>query len=400
MRFIYKELESYFAEPLPAVQDLADTLTMHAWEVEEVIPKGEGDWEMEIKILPDRAGDAKTPLGLAREISALFPNLKLKEAPVLPDKETARAEIIFTIDNINNLLGTNLTEEKIIDFLKRERIQILKDSESNLIALIPADRQDLNIKEDLADEVVRLLGYDQVPTKILKADIEVKHSQTFILANKVRLFFASQGYVEIYGYTFTNRGELEVEKPLSSDKAYLRDNLSDGMKKAVEYNLGRVLFDTDEVKLFEIGNVFVGGSEEIRVVTGFGCKKPKPRLEIVEKKLTEIEIKDGTENLDQFVNPDVHYQAVSIYPRIIRDIAFWAPAETKKEEVIELIKKEAGNLLTEGPVLFDEFAKDNQTSFAFRLVFQSYEKTLQDIEVNEIMEKVTEVLKQKGFTVR
>ena len=231
MRFVYKELQEYFAEPLPKVEDLADVLTMHAWEVEEIIPKGEGDWEMEIKILPDRAGDAKTALGLAREISALFPDLKLKEAPVLPDKATARTQIIFTIDNINNLLGTNLAEEKILDFLKRERVPVLKE-ENNLVALVPADRQDLNIKEDLADEVARLLGYDEVPARVLTSDLPVKHNETFVLANKVRALFASRGYVEIFGYTFVDHGELEVEKPLASDKDYLRDNLSDGMKKA------------------------------------------------------------------------------------------------------------------------------------------------------------------------
>lgn len=399
MRFFYKEIGGYFSESLPEVQDLANVLTMHAWEVEEIIPKGEGDWEMEIKILPDRAGDAKTALGLAREISALFPELKLKEAPVLPDKGTARAEIIFTIDNINGLLGTDLSEEKIIDFLKRERVQVLKE-EDHLVALIPTDRQDLNIKEDLADEVVRLLGYDQIPSRVLPSDLLVKNDSTFTLANKIRSFFAGQGYTEIFGYTFTDHGELEVEKPLSSDKAYLRDSLSEGMKKAVEYNLGRVLFDTDEVKLFEIGTVFVGGSEEVRVVTGLGRRKPKPVLEVVEKKLAEVDIKNSNENLDQFVNHDVHYCPVSIYPRIVRDIAFWCPEVVVVEDVQKIIKEKAGQLLVEGPILFDEFTKEGRKSLAFRLAFQSNEKTLSDDEVNLEMRKVEESLKAQNFEVR
>src|SRR3989339_798834 len=167
--------------------------------------------------------------------------------------------------------------------------------------------------EELADEVARLLGYDQIPARQLSVEAPAGRGATFDLINRVRAQLAGEGYNEIYGYTFVDHGEVAVEKPLASDKAYLRNNLSDGLKREVEFNLGRVLFDDDEVKLFEIGTVFNSLSdgqtvvtEEIRVATGFGCKKPKLKIEITEKKLADFaDVKNDLSELKNFINRDV-----------------------------------------------------------------------------------------------
>jgi len=136
---------------------------------------------------------------------------------------------------------------------------------------------------------------------------------------------------------------------------------------------------------------------------GYGCKKPELKVEITEKKLVdyEAELANTPSDLSQFINKNVSYKSVSSYPRIIRDVAVWVPEETAVETIVELIKKSAGNLCVEGPVLFDEFSKEGRKSLAFRLVFQSYEKTLSDNEANDQLAKVIASLeKQTGFEVR
>ncbi|MCX6713458.1 MAG: hypothetical protein NTY66_04625 [Candidatus Vogelbacteria bacterium] len=65
-----------------------------------------------------------------------------------------------------------------------------------------------------------------------------------------------------------------------------------------------------------------------------------------------------------------------------------------------VIKNSAGTLLFDGPVQFDRFEKDGRISLAFRQVFQSYDKTLSDEEVNGIMDKVIAALEGKGWEVR
>ena len=90
----------------------------------------------------------------------------------------------------------------------------------------------------------------------------------------------------------------------------------------------------------------------------------------------------------------------SLFPFIARDIAVWVPQELKsskvKENIQQIINKNAGELLIRGPELFDEFKKGDKISYAFRLVFQSYNRTLTDTEVNEIMTKITNKIKENN----
>ena len=74
--------------------------------------------------------------------------------------------------------------------------------------------------------------------------------------------------------------------------------------------------------------------------------------------------------------------------------------DTKSEEVVKVIKENAGDLVVRGPELFDEFKKGDKVSFAFRIVFQSDDRTLTDAEINEVMDKVKLALGSAGWEVR
>ena len=90
---------------------------------------------------------------------------------------------------------------------------------------------------------------------------------------------------------------------------------------------------------------------------------------------------------------------------MLRDISLFVPSGITSHTVLSVIAKEAGNLLVQSR-LFDVFEKTNaeggkQTSYAFRLVFQSFEKTLSDEEINVVMKRVSDVLeKEKNWKVR
>jgi phenylalanyl-tRNA synthetase beta subunit len=91
----------------------------------------------------------------------------------------------------------------------------------------------------------------------------------------------------------------------------------------------------------------------------------------------------------------------SLFPFIARDVAVWVPESVESHKVYKVIKDNAGELLVKGPDLFDEFSKDDKKSYAFRLVFQSYDRTLTDAEVNEIMNKISDKIKEnKDWQVR
>lgn len=77
MKFSYHFLQSFFNKKLPKPEKLAEILTMHSFEVEG-LEKKDGDWLLDIDVLPNRAPDCFSHLGVAREIAALL-NYKLQK---------------------------------------------------------------------------------------------------------------------------------------------------------------------------------------------------------------------------------------------------------------------------------------------------------------------------------
>jgi phenylalanyl-tRNA synthetase beta chain len=71
----YSWLNSFFKKPLPQPEKLAEILTMHSFEVESFERK-KNDWVLNIDVLPDRAGDSLSHIGIARECAAIL-NLKM-----------------------------------------------------------------------------------------------------------------------------------------------------------------------------------------------------------------------------------------------------------------------------------------------------------------------------------
>ena len=80
MIFSYNWLQSFFNKKLPPLQKLADLLTMHFAEVEEIKKRGK-DSVLSIEIKPNRAGDCFSHLGIAREVAAIL-NLKIKDVKI------------------------------------------------------------------------------------------------------------------------------------------------------------------------------------------------------------------------------------------------------------------------------------------------------------------------------
>ena len=103
-------------------------------------------------------------------------------------------------------------------------------------------------------------------------------------------------------------------------------------------------------------------------------------------------------NLMRYINFDKKYRPVSKYPAIIRDIALIISDEIDSAEVFLLIRKTGGSLLKDIK-LFDlykgEQIKKGAKSLAYSLVYQSYDATLTDEEVNKVHKKIIDELQKK-----
>ncbi len=309
------------------------------------------------------------------------------------------------------------------------------------VITVPDERLDLRIKEDLAEEIGRIYGYDKIKDiSISKNKEKVKIEKGFAYKEKIRRILYEKGFSEVINYSFTDKGEIELANPMSPERKFLRTNLSDGLNNCLEFNSRySELVDMLQIKIFEFGHVFKNSGEESNFVIGIknplGLKKPKENevLDAIVKNLSEkfnidlVSIKTSTkiENIAEFnfkkileKLPEVteydfkeigdankRYKKISQYPFMIRDIAVFTPEGTKSEKVFSIIEKEVGKLMLKNR-LFDVFTKSfedgsKKTSYAYRIIFQSYEKTLSDEEVNAVMEKITNKMNaNKGWQVR
>jgi len=267
---------------------------------------------------------------------------------------------------------------------------------------IPVLRLDLTIPEDLIDEVVRIIGYDKIEAKIPKLDFKPQVNGIFYKTLAVKKHFIDAGYSEVMTYTFCNEGDVGVLKS-TSDKNFLRTELRNGLKEVYTKNsLNEQLLALDKIKIFEIGTVFLKNKEEIRV----GWHDNKGPVEMTLDEFCEennIVVGDSYIDLLQTEDKGIEnkFKSWSSYPFITRDIAVWVPEGTPSDNLKKIYKNNGTDLLVREPRLVDTFTKDGKTSYAFRLVFQAFDRTLTDTEINEIMEKITEkILSNTGWEVR
>jgi len=347
--------------------------------------------------------------------------------PISPRK------IVFTVKEIEAILGEKISEKKILEILEKIGAEP-KGVAGKIEIIVPAKRLDINVREDVAEEIGRVYGYEKIPTLLPEKISGFKQNPNYLFAMKVREVLKSFGFTEMYGYSLCAKGEVEVLSPLAEDKKFLREDLMTLMKEKIKMDRNYIVFDTDPVKLFEIGTVFSPDGENLHVAIGMGFKSKKLNRgkeeadNIIGKLESELGMKikkpkivsDDTNYIVEFdfneavegvsapkivakVLGDEHicYKKISLYPRIIRDVALFVPASADSKEIEKVIAKNAGDLLYGEPILFDVFEKDGKKSLAFRIIFQSYEKTLSDGEVNEIMQKIiTKLEENNNWAVR
>ncbi len=320
-------------------------------------------------------------------------------ADVYPAPQQA-TRVSVSVEKINKVLGTQLTGAEVADVFARLQFAY-KEEHGVFDVSVPAERLDLVIAEDLVEEVGRIVGYDKVPAVPLPPfPGAVEIDQNFYTAEHVREQLAAMGYSEVFTSVFADKGERAVLNKVDSVRPYLRANLTDGLTEALKKNIpNKDLLGLKEIKLFEIGPIWKGGKEEM--MAALVTEKEKAQEEPLSMHAPK---EPATKYEDLPLSTAERFKPFSKYPYIVRDIAMWVPQEMKHLDPLTfsgLIDPAiAGSNLSITVNFLDRFEKGEKTSLAFRLVFQSFDRTLTEAEVNEIMEKVSAALKAKGFEIR
>ncbi len=316
---------------------------------------------------------------------------------------------------INKRLGSDFSNKEIESVWQKLNFSYVSNRD-NFEIKVPFLRADITGPHDLVEEVVRIIGYERIEAKLPEIKQPQKVNETFSRILLARNKLLEDGYSEVMTYVFRDKGELEVLAS-ASDKNFLRTNISDGLKESIKLNqLNLPLIGVEGVKVFEIGTIFTKKGEQMNVA--FGDKKNIKEMTLDEfVTLNFGEIFDKSEDLATLISQslgdsvtrvgDQVFKPWSIYPFISRDIAVWVPEGTQPEKLIEIYKSFGTELLIREPKLFDSFTKpasqtgeEGKTSYAFRLVFQSYDRTLVDEEINQIMSNITDKIVSLGWQVR
>ena len=353
------------------------------------------------------------------------------------EKVTA-SEIELASTHASRLLGVSIDTEQQITLLKKLGCEV-KNAEEVLRVTPPWYRPDLVREVDLIEEIGRLSGYAAIQSQSL-SPVTVSLTEEVKQKELLRDALTERGYSEIITRSFRKGGEVELENPLAKNAPFLRANLYEGLEDALLLNAQHAeLLELEYVRLFEIGTVFMPEEESVHLA--LGIKKTKnarvkvslqEELEQLEREIgerfqmslesfvTETEEKEGMlvreYTLDKMnfstTNVSMHkssapfgtFTQFSVYPYLLRDIAVWTPEHTTAEEIETSIRKNLGEELRV-VTLFDRFEKEvegkKRVSYAFRLVFQSFDKTLSDEEINVQMSALEKALSAiSGYEVR
>ena len=284
--------------------------------------------------------------------------------------DTPLNKIPLDVERINRIIGISIDKNKYIDSLLKLGFRLEND-----LILVPSYRSDIKLQNDLAEEVARVIGYDNIPRK----DINIPKNNTpdnADIENMLRSHFVNHGFYEVINFPFSKIDSeiaIKVDNPLDSNREFLRANLTNSLVNNLLYNERR---QKDSIKLFEISDVYTSkdGINKKRVLSviasgrvGLNYKEftkkinkqyllkifeeiaslddlniqviPRDSLDSKIKSeiiCIEIEISSLSKNLlpnhsNQLLKFDkfIQYKPVSEYPSSNRDISFLIKDSTK-----------------------------------------------------------------------
>lgn len=373
---------------------------------------------------------------------------------------------------VNDVLGTNISKEDIVDVFRRLNFKT-EPKENSVVVTVPRRRLDISIKEDLVEEVGRIYGVDNIKGKL--PVVPMKMGSLDKTMRKIRAKMANLGLNETLSYILINdkdvkkftSDEFEPVKlldPITEERNTLRYSMIPSLYKIYEYNKAR---ENKDVCLFEIGKGFwkkgeqygedqkicvlmsgeyytgidhnknvdfyniKGVAEELLDYLGYANRYsfilPKHiPTELHPGQTAEISVNNDIVGIVGKIHPSVEkedvfvleinldkllskkvgkmkFKEISKFPTIKKDLAILVNKDTTSKDIETLIKKQAGKLLLDIKV-FDVYEGQNiekdKKSLAYSLTFGATDRTLNDEEISEIMEKIIANLAKNNVELR
>jgi phenylalanyl-tRNA synthetase beta chain len=308
--------------------------------------------------------------------------------------------VSVSLTRINGLLGSAFSNAQAAEVFRRLGLETAVTGDTFTVTP-PFERTDLVIPEDLIEEVGRIIGYDRIPSAPLPPPSTAPDQSRFRGIERMKDQLVAEGFVEVSTQSFAKSGDIILANPLDKKMPALRttleDNLADALARA-KHVAPLVLAPNQKPKLFEVGTVFPEEGEYVELRMTEKVPEWGDAAATVDN-LSIAKLEDYGKEYAPVRHELGAFRPFSAYPFIARDVALWVPAGTDAATVEEIIRGQATTLLARLD-LFDQFEKEGRISYAFRLVFESMERTLTDEEANAIMEQIYAALRAAGYEIR
>ena len=391
------------------------------------------------------------------------------------DKVREPERVAYDVEKINRLLGTDVPEEDMVKYF--EAIDIAVDTEKKEL-IVPTWRQDIHCMADVAEEVARFYGYDNIPTTLPSTGTTGGFLSFKLRVENVARNLAEQfGFHEAMTYSFESpkvydklcidandpvRENIVISNPLGEDYSIMRTLPINGMLSSLSTNYNR---RNKDVRLYEMATIYIPKElplkelpdERTQFTLGmYGTGDFFDMKGVVEEFLEKVGMK-GLVTYDpkagkNFLHPgrqaniiydgivigylgevhpdvadhysigtkvyiavldmpyiveratfDVKFEGIAKYPAVTRDLSMVMKKDILVGDVEAVIRKNGGKLL-ESCTLFDVYEGEQiaagYKSVAYSISFRDKERTLEEKDISERMEKILAGLKGMGIELR
>tara|TARA_B100000795_G_scaffold156339_1_gene117297 strand:+ start:1326 stop:3236 length:1911 start_codon:yes stop_codon:yes gene_type:complete len=343
-------------------------------------------------------------------------------------EESQLHQILIDVNKINKIIGININTDEYIEYLLKLGFLV----KGNYIE-VPSFRSDIKTQNDLAEEVARVIGYDNIPRSEIKIPANVSKRNN--IENKIRYFLLDHGFYEVINSPFVNVSSeysIKVDNPLDSNRRFLRTNIINSLVDNLLFNERR---QKDSVKLFEISDVYstegnLQKSRKLSIIASgrvglnyqeFSTKisikylstifaeilpnitfdfktisrdklDTKLKSEIIYLEMDVEMLSDDVLHYVELSKPAkefIQYKPISELPSSYKDISYSIRNYNKVEELQNLIFNFKHEILKD-IFIFDYFKNDkkNEIKIGFRFIFQSKDETLTSSQIDKVLNDI------------
>ncbi len=356
------------------------------------------------------------------------------------EKPFKNKKLDIDVLRINQILGSSISSDTFNEILNKLGFE----TESQVV--VPSYRSDIYSQNDLAEEIARTLGYDEIENKTLEIKEYQNDSPRKSISNLKHLLNI-EGFTEVINFPFTGietNDAIFIDNPLDSNKRFLRTSLKESLVNNLLYNERR---QKDSIKIFEISDLYFNNDNEEKTLSlgiiasgrvGYNYQNFSKKIDkkYLEKKIRtifpDLNIVFETiprQDLDSKIKNDIYYlelnldlsllekidhlestideitfkkyKPISDYPSSSRDFSFLI----SKHSNYDLFISQISNIKDENlknSFIFDFYKNDvaQEIKVGVRMVFQSKLKTLSEEDLSKSVSSILRpILKIEGVSI-